>query len=347
RRGEGDPRVPRDALPILPQHPRLPRRGPDPLPGPGRGRAPLPRLGIDPRGEGAARPLAPPGPASRNTEAGRRRRGDRTDPRDVPLAPRPHPADAARPDRVAVDPPHRPRRTRRTREQEAPPGRTPRHTARTRTPQNGTRPRPLARWRPRSDPPTRRGLRELPLPPTAPVTRGPRRSNREWVRAPDLGARLLRLRRELRRSGEAVPRAAGWTTRRRHPREPRPPHPTGSGEGADGGRGAGSCGARRGRCTRVGHLTGHDPESPRRDGRGADAARPLPRDAGSRAAAETLPRHRPARPDPRRPRREPDSGRGHLTPRRAGWRQGDRHPRYRGRGTGRGAGQRRPDRDGE
>src|SRR5690606_41708924 len=122
-RGDSDPRVTSAPAPAVPQHPRLPRRGPDPRPGPGRGRAPLPRLGIDPRGEGAARPLAPPGPASRNPEAGRRRRGDRTDPRDVPLAPRSRPADAARPDRVAVDPPHRPTRPRRTREHEAPPRR--------------------------------------------------------------------------------------------------------------------------------------------------------------------------------------------------------------------------------
>src|SRR5690606_6790696 len=160
---------------------------------------------------------------------------------------------------------------------------------------------PLARRRPHRDPPARRGLRELPLPPAAPVARGPGRRGPERVRAPDLGARLLRLRRELRRSGEAVPRAPCRTTRHRHPRGPRPPRPPRRGEGADGGRGGGPCGARRGRCARVGDFTWHDPDSPWRTGRGADAARPLPGDAGNPKPAEALPRYGPARPDPRRP----------------------------------------------
>src|SRR5690606_38110690 len=134
----------------------------------------------------------------------------------LPLAPSPRPTHAARPDRVAVDPPHRPGRPRRPREQETPTGRTLGHAARSRSPEDGAGSRTLARRRPRSDTPTRRGLRELPLPPTAPVTRGPRRGHEERIRAPDLGTGLLRLRRELRRRGEAIPRASRWTAHRYH-----------------------------------------------------------------------------------------------------------------------------------
>ena len=85
-RRQGDLRDARQHAAPLPKHARLPGGGQDAAAGPGRGGAPVPRLGVDPRREGAAQPRSATGEAGRDPEDGRRRRRHGPAARDLPVA---------------------------------------------------------------------------------------------------------------------------------------------------------------------------------------------------------------------------------------------------------------------
>ena len=182
----------------VPEHPRLPRPGRHPPARPPRSAPELPRLGIHPHRQDRPRPHTQPGAPGRNATQQRGRHRHRTPPRNLPMAPGPHPGRPEAAGVMASTPPHRPGPARRARREEAPERRPARAQARPqRAPARDGPDPPVARKR-RADTPARRGLRALPLPATPHLIRGAHRRHRRGRRPHHLGKRRLRLRGMLR-----------------------------------------------------------------------------------------------------------------------------------------------------
>ncbi len=186
--GPGDLRVARQHAPPLSQRDRLPRGGPDPPPGPRRGGAEVPGVGIDPEREGRAEPHAAAGEAGGDPASRRGQRRHGPHPRGLPLAHRPHAEIAPGGRRVAgVPAPLGARCACRPREQEAQDRRIADHQHGRHDPQDVARSHPALAGQPRRGEAARRGLRPLCLPPASQGERGARRRHSRRPRVVDVG----------------------------------------------------------------------------------------------------------------------------------------------------------------